>query len=146
LAALDRFGIEYLIVGGVAVGFHAEPRFTKDLDVLVHVDSRNVGALIEALSEFGAPMHFVKAGDFLKDDFVFFFGSPPWRIDLLTSIPGIEFRTVYADRVTVTLGNRQATCISKEWLIKAKKASGRHQDLADLEALQDKLDVDEGQR
>jgi len=143
LAALDHFGIEYLIVGGVAVGFHAEPRFTKALDVLIHVNAENIGRVMDALREFGAPMHFVRAEEFLRENFVFFFGSPPWRIEILTSIPGIDFQAAYADRITVTPGNSEATCISKEWLVKAKKASGRYQDLADLEALQSKPDAEE---
>ena len=142
-AALDRFEIEYLIVGGVAVGFHAEPRFTKDLDVLVHVSSDTVARLVDALREFGAPMHLVKAEELLKEDFVIFFGNPPWRIDILTSIPGVNFREAYGDRITVTLGNRKVNCISKQWLIRAKQASGRHQDLADIDALLASPDSDE---
>ncbi len=135
MAALDHFGVEYLIVGGVAVGFHAEPRFTKDLDVLVHVEPTNFESLMSALREFGAPLHLVKPEDFLRKDFVFFFGSPPWRIDILTSIPGVDFRQAYSERVQVKLGGVIVSCISKKWLISAKKASGRFQDLADIDAL-----------
>lgn len=69
MAALDRYGIEYLIVGGIAVGFHAEPRFTKDLDVLVAIDSSNYLRLYDALKEFGAPLQMVKPEEFLAAAF-----------------------------------------------------------------------------
>jgi hypothetical protein len=137
LAALESCGIDYLIVGGIAVGFYSEPRFTKDLDVLVAVRPPGDLKLIEALRVFGAPVHLVKAEDFAKTDFVFHFGSPPWRIDILTSIPGIEFAEAFARRVSMPLGPATVNCISREDLIRAKKASGRHQDLADVEKLED---------
>ena len=66
MAALDRFGIEYLVVGGVAVGLHAEPRYTKDIDVLVHVGPDNLGKFVSALKEYGAPLHFVREDQFLR--------------------------------------------------------------------------------
>jgi hypothetical protein len=136
LAAFDLFGVEYLVVGGVAVGLHAEPRYTKDIDVLVHVNFENLNDLIAALRHYGAPLHFVQEEQFLNDDFVFYFGSQPWRVDVLTSIPGVNFKEAFEDRVLLELGGRPVNCISKDWLIRAKLASGRHQDLADVEALQ----------
>jgi hypothetical protein len=135
LAALDRFGIEYLIVGGVAYGIHAEPRYTKDLDLLVDVGPESVERFFDALQHYGAPLIFVKASDFLKHDFVFYFGKPPWRIDILTSIPGVDFASAYQDRVLATLGDYQASFISKEWLIRAKRESARPQDLIDMSVL-----------
>jgi hypothetical protein len=140
LAVLDRFGIRYLIVGGIAVGVYTEPRFTKDLDVLVAVSPPEHHALYAALTEFGAPVHLVRPEDFAQEDFVFHFGSPPWRIDILTSVPGVDFGEAYADRVMAPLGGISVSFISREWLIRAKRASGRHQDLADLE----KLEADTG--
>jgi hypothetical protein len=136
LAALDDAGIRYLIVGGIAVGYHAEPRFTKDLDILITVSSPDHVKLYACLKEFGAPVAILEAEEFLQEDFIFHFGSPPWRIDILTSIPGVEFESAYADRVPLKLGEYSATCISKDWLIESKKASGRPQDLLDLESLQ----------
>lgn len=137
--ALDAAGLRYLIVGGIAVGYHAEPRYTKDLDVLVHVDSPDHTRLYECLREFGAPVHLVSPDEFLADDFIFFFGSPPWRIDILTSIPGVDFEEAYRERVKVPLGEYVADCISKEFLIRSKRASGRAQDLLDLEGLEGEL-------
>ena len=80
-------------------------------------------------------MTILAAEEFLSQDFVFHFGSPPWRVDILTSIPGVDFDAAYETRVPLPLGRYTATCISREWLIKAKIASGRPQDLLDLESL-----------
>lgn len=136
MAALESCGIEYLIVGGIAVGFYTEPRFTKDLDVLVAVPPPGHLKLFDVLKEFGAPVHLVRPEDFVQEDFVFYFGSPPWRVDILTSIPGIDFRQAFANRVRMSLGQTEVNCISREDLILAKRASGRFQDLADLEKLE----------
>lgn len=135
MAAFDDAGIRYLVVGGIAVTFHAEVRYTKDLDLLLAVDRENVGVLRRVLREYGAPIAPVTDEELLSDDFVFFFGRAPWRVDLLTSIPGVDFEAAYAERVPMPLGDRVATCISRRHLIEAKRASGRAQDRADLENL-----------
>lgn len=137
MAAFDASGIRYLVVGGIAVGFHSEPRYTKDLDVLVTVHAPDHHRLYKCLADFGAPVTILTTEEFLQADFVFHFGSPPWRIDILTSIPGVDFEKAYADRVSLPLGDYEASCISRTWLIKAKRASGRPQDLLDLAALED---------
>jgi hypothetical protein len=136
LAELDRSGIRYLIIGGIAVGIYSEPRFTKDLDVLIAVTGEEHHTVFGALQRFGAPTHLVRPEDFLKEDFVFHFGAPPWRIDILTSVPGVDFETAYAERSVMPLGSIRASFISREWLIRAKRASGRYQDLADVEKLE----------
>ena len=135
LAAFDASGIRYLVVGGIAVAYHGEPRFTKNLDLLVHVEPGEQLKLFQVLQDFGAPVSIITPEELLLDDFVFHFGSPPWRIDILTSAPGVDFEMAYRDRVKMNLGSYAADCISKAWLIKAKQASGRPQDLLDLEGL-----------
>ena len=135
MAALDAARIRYLLVGGIAVGIYAEPRFTKDLDILVAVDDSNVSAFMEALRSFGAPVHLVEPSEFLEPDFIFYFGVAPWRIDILTTIPGVDFEEAYRRRTNWPLLEYQASVISKEDLIRAKEASGRLQDLLDLESL-----------
>lgn len=137
LVALDAAGIKYLTVGGIAVSYYAEPRFTKVLEVLVHIAKPDHEKLYNVLREFGAPVSILTSSEFLKDDFIFHFGVPPWRIDVLTSIPGVDFDLAYQDRAKLPLGTYSADCISKDWLIKAKAASGRPQDLLDLESLRD---------
>ncbi|HVT11592.1 MAG TPA: hypothetical protein VHE55_04945 [Fimbriimonadaceae bacterium] len=125
-----------MIVGGIAVGFYSEPRFTKDLDILVAVRPPDHLKLLQVLKEFGAPVHLVRAEDFISDNFIFYFGSPPWRVDILTSIPGLEFEEAFGRRERMRLGSARVNCISKQDLIAAKRASGRHQDLADVEKLE----------
>jgi hypothetical protein len=135
LAALDDAKIKYLVVGGIAVAFHGIPRYTRDLDLLITVSEPDHLKLFECLKNFGAPVEILSPNELLAEDFIFHFGIPPWRIDILTSIPGVDFEKAYAERVSLPLGGYQATCISKNWLIKAKRASGRPQDLLDLESL-----------
>ena len=136
MAAFDAYGIRYLVVGGIAVGFHAEPRYTKDLDLLLSIQAPDHLRVYDCLAEFGAPVSVLTADDLLQNDFVFHFGSPPWRIDILTSIPGVDFEAAYTERDYLSLGDFQATCISRPWLIKAKRASGRPQDQIDLGMLE----------
>ena len=136
MAALDAAKIRYLVVGGIAVGFHAEPRYTKDLDLLITVRPPDHENLFRCLKEFGAPTHLIDPVELLEPDFIFHFGIPPWRIDILSSIPGIDFDEAYASRVALPLGEYSADCISKEFLIRAKRASGRPQDLLDLASLE----------
>ncbi|MEZ0327254.1 MAG: hypothetical protein ACAH95_15255 [Fimbriimonas sp.] len=133
-----------MIVGGIAVGFHGQPRYTKDLDVLVAIGPSEETKLYECLKEYGAPVHILEPAEFLQDDFIFHFGIPPWRVDVLTSIPGVDFEKAYRDRVALPLGEYSACCISRDWLIKAKRASGRPQDLLDLNALESGADLDPG--
>lgn len=135
LAALDGAGIRYLVVGGVAVGFHGEVRYTKDLDLLLAIDRENVATLVAALREFGVAVPLATEQELLTEDFIFWFGAAPWRIDLLTTIPGVDFEEAYAERVPMPLGDRTATCISRRHLIAAKLASDRTQDFADVENL-----------
>lgn len=135
MSALDRYEIKYLVVGGMAVSFHAVPRYTKDLDLLVYVKPPQQQMLFQCLRDFGVPTHLISPEDFLKEDFVFHFGVPPWRVDMLTSIPGVDFAEAYAERVFMPLGDYSASCLSRDWLLRAKKASGRPQDLLDIAAL-----------
>jgi hypothetical protein len=133
--ALDAYEIKYLIVGGIAVGFHAEPRYTKDLDLLITVRAPDHHRLYECLAQFGAPVSIIDPEELLQEDFIFHFGVPPWRIDILSSAPGVDFDQAYDDRIEIPFGDYQASCISKDWLIKSKRASGRPQDLIDLASL-----------
>lgn len=135
MAALDAYGIRYLVVGGIAVGLHSEPRYTKDLDLLITVHAPDHQRLFACLKEFGAPVALISPEELLEEDFVC--GVPPWRIDILTSVPGVDFERAYEARVELPLGEYAASCISKEWLIRSKRASGRPQDLFDLENLEE---------
>jgi hypothetical protein len=112
------------------------------LDVLIGVDAEGSQRPIDAQKAFGAPAFNLHPEQLLKDDFVYFIGAKPWRVDILGSAPGVDFKDAYRDRITVELGGRKVTCISREWLLRAKRASVRHQDLADPEAIERGLGTD----
>jgi hypothetical protein len=148
---LERFnanGVKYLVVGGHAVGIHAEPRGTKDLDVFIKADPENSLAVFRALTEFGAPIAGMTPEDFNdKPTSVFQMGVPPSRIDILQGIEGVDFDEAWPGRVDETLaGQVLAHVISTDDLIKNKLAVGRLQDLADVEKIREAALVREATR
>lgn len=76
LSAFHAHGVRYLIVGGVAVIFHSQPRFTKDLDLFIEADPANAKATYAALAAFGAPLQDVRPEDFEDRSTFFRFGRP----------------------------------------------------------------------
>lgn len=136
LGAFSSSNVEYLIVGGWAVSIHAEPRFTKDLDLLIGESTENLARVAQALALFGAPPGIVKSAVSLARDEFLFFGTPPARVDVLRSIPGVDFDAAYARRVQVSWGDLCVQVISKGDLIAAKRAAGRERDLRDLRLLE----------
>jgi hypothetical protein len=107
LSTLNAHHVEYLVVGAYAVSIHAQPRATKDLDVLVKADPQNAKAVFAALAQFGAPLEGLTAADFAKPGPFFRMGRAPVGVDILTAIPGIEFDT--AGRIGLkTLSTRRA--------------------------------------
>ncbi|MFC9896070.1 DUF6036 family nucleotidyltransferase [Nocardia sp. NPDC127579] len=129
--------VRFLIVGGYAVAVHGHPRFTKDLDVWVWIDPQNADRLVAALADFGFGSLGLRAADFLEEGMVVQLGHPPKRIDLLTSVDGVEFETCWERRVDVTLGSQVVPFLSAADLIANKRASGRPQDIADVAVLED---------
>jgi hypothetical protein len=91
LAALASSKAEYLVTGGWAVGVHVEPRYMKDLDLLIGLDPQNLSRVVEALRDFGAPESILTAAAALTATEFLFFGTPPMRVDLLRSVPGVNF-------------------------------------------------------
>ena len=143
LSAFHAHGVKYLIVGGYAVIFHAQPRFTKDIDLFIKADLANGQAVYAALASFGAPLTGIRPEDFAEPGCFFRFGRDPRGFDILPHLTGVEFDAAWDRRVEGLLD--QATgltvpFISKEDLISAKLASGRPQDLADADAVQKALD------
>jgi len=127
--------VEYLIVGAYAVTYYAEPRYTKDLDILIRPTLENATKTLAALKRFKAPLTDIKAEDLTDPELVYQIGVEPNRIDILMSITGIAFEEAWQHRVQSTYGGVPIYLISREDLITAKKASGRPQDLLDLERL-----------
>ncbi|MEM6431872.1 MAG: DUF6036 family nucleotidyltransferase [Deinococcota bacterium] len=136
LSLFKKHSVRYLIVGGYAVMRYTEPRFTKDLDLLIAVDENNARAVYTALKEFGAPLKHLSAQDFAAEGYFYQMGNPPLRVDVLMSIPGVSFEDVWKRRETITIAEVEMHFIAKTDLIKAKRAAGRAQDLLDLENLQ----------
>lgn len=136
LSVFNAHGVRYLVVGGYAVSFHAQPRATKDLDILIGQDAANSEAVFAALREFGAPIAGLGPKDFTEPDNFFRMGSPPVMVDLMPHISGVEFESAWQHRVIVMLNDKVSVpFISRTDLLTAKLSAGRPQDLADVEAL-----------
>ena len=140
LSAFHAHGVEYLVVGGYAVSYHAQPRATKDLDLLLRPSPENARAVHAALADFGAPLAGLEPSDFCDVGKFIRFGREPYAIDLLAQIDGVNFDEAWARRVKVTLDaetGQSAFFISRSDLIAAKLAAGRTRDLADVEELRE---------
>ncbi len=136
LEEFDRERVEHLIVGGYAFAFHARPRATKDLDLLLKGDAENLQRAATALARFGAPDNVVAATRSMADADVVFLGLPPLRIDLLRTIDGIDVDAVFARSVTGQWDGLAVRIIGLDDLIVNKRAAGRPQDLADVRVLE----------
>ncbi len=136
IESLDDKGVHYLVVGGVAIAFHGYPRYTKDIDVWIEMTPENASRMVEALKQFGFASLGLKEADFLVGDQIIQLGYPPRRIDILTTLAGVEFSKCYPMRVETEVDGVRVNFIDLENLKKSKKAAGRHQDLADLENLE----------
>jgi predicted nucleotidyltransferase len=133
---LNKNRVKYLVVGGYAVALHGHPRYTKDLDIWIYVNTTNAEILINTFNEFGFSSLDLETNDFMTFGNVVQLGSPPNRINLLTSVDGVEFESCYESKFEVDIEGIRINFINLEDLKKNKKASGRHQDLADLENLE----------
>lgn len=135
LRIFNDHNVRYMVIGGYAVVQYAEPRFTKDLDVLISTDTKNAEAIYNALKEFGAPLAGLTPKDFSEEGFFFQMGVPPIRVDVLMGIPGINFDECWDRRVEVDFDGLNVIFISKPDLILSKRAAGRPQDLIDADLL-----------
>jgi hypothetical protein len=136
LSALNNHSVRYMVVGGYAVSHHAQPRATKDLDILVSPDRDNAFAVFSALANFGAPLQGMRATDFTDLSKFFRMGTPPIMVDIMTQIPGVDFESAWERRVEVQIDEQLRACyIGREDLLAAKRAMGRSQDLADVDAM-----------
>ena len=127
--------VRYCIVGAYAVAFHAEPRYTKDMDIFVEPDRNNAGKIIKSLKEFGFGSLSLEEKDLIRKGKIIQLGYEPLRIDLLTSIDGCAFKEVWAGRAIGVYGKQKAIFIGLNELIKNKKKSGRKQDGVDIAIL-----------
>ncbi len=135
LKLLNAHKVEYLLIGGYAVGFYGYPRATADMDIWIAINPDNAGKLVNVLKEFGFDGPDLTPQIFLKDWQIIRLGFPPVRIEISTTISGVDFPDCYLRREIETLDDIKVNIISLKDLKINKKASGRLQDLADLEKL-----------
>jgi hypothetical protein len=132
---LTELDVRFLIVGAFAVAYHGYPRYTADIDIFVDNSVENAARLLEAIQRFGFGNVGLTDDDFVQDDRVIQLGVAPNRIDLLTSISGVSFEEAWRSRELGELGELTVPFISREMLKRNKAATGRSQDLADLDRL-----------
>ena len=136
LAEFNACGVDYLVVGAHALAAHGHVRATKDLDVWVRPEASNAHRVVQALKQFGTPLLDLTEADLTKPGTIFQIGVAPLRIDVITAIDGVSFEDAWLDRLRTKLGDVPACVLSREHLIKNKRASARIQDLADVEWLE----------
>ena len=136
IQSLNDNKVRYLVVGGYAVALHGYPRYTKDIDIWVDMSTENASNIIKALDSFGFGSLNVEASEFTIPNQMLQLGHPPEQIDILTTLPGVEFSECYTSRTVVEVDGVSVNFIDIEHLKKNKKATGRHQDLADIENLE----------
>jgi hypothetical protein len=123
------------VVGGYAVMKYTEPRFTKDLDLWIATDAENANGIFAALKEFGAPLKDMTPADFRQEGYFYQMGNPPFRLDVMMSLPGVMFEAAWMNREQVEMEGLTVPFISRKDLIRTKEASGRDQDRIDVKKL-----------
>ena len=142
LAELLSARARFLVVGAHAVAVHGIPRATGDLDVWIDTGSENLPRVWTALVHFGAPMEALggAASDLARPGTIVQLGVPPRRIDIITSVTGLEFEDAWAGRVTQRVNDLEVPFIGRAELLRNKRATGRPKDLADIDALERRVE------
>lgn len=135
LKLLNAHKVEYLLIGGYAVGYHGYPRATVDMDIWIAMNPANSQKIVTVLKEFGFDLPELSPELFQKEWQITRLGVPPVMIELATTLSGVNFNECYAERVVDILDGVKVNLISLKHLKMNKTASGRHQDLADIENL-----------
>jgi len=136
LSAFSEEKVEFMLVGAYAVAAHGLPRATGDIDLWIECSSRNADKVWKALQKFGAPLSEFTKQDLITPGTVIQLGIAPRRIDILTQITGVEFAEAQPHRLTVNVDGLDVPVISREHLLKNKRAVGRPQDQADVARLE----------
>ena len=135
LRELNAADARYLVVGAGALAFHGLPRATRDFDIWVDPDTNNAVRVYQALARFGAPLDSLSVSDLQSDDLIFQIGVEPLRIDVITDISGIRFEEAWPNRVFAEVETVRIPILSREDLIRNKRATGREKDALDVKAL-----------
>jgi hypothetical protein len=133
---LNTKSVKYVIVGAWALAFHGRPRYTGDLDVFVAQEQNNADRLMEVMEAFGFGRAGISREDFLRVDHVVQLGRAPNRIDILTGISGVDFDDAWGSREQGNISGAAVFVISRDLLIKNKRAANRDKDLADVKLLE----------
>lgn len=141
---LNKFEVEYLIVGGYAMAFHGKPRFTGDLDIWINISESNAEKILQVLKSFGMESLRFQKEDFLELGYVSQIGHPPLRIDILNNIDGLEFDEAFVNKQILVEDNLEISYIGIHDLMKNKIASGRKQDIQDVREIKKILPGDSG--
>ncbi len=134
----NKYKVKYLVVGAYAVIYYTEPRFTKDIDLLVEPEVKNAEKVYKALSKFGAPLNNIKIKDFINKDLIYQIGVAPIRIDIIMKLPGVKFRNAWKRRKQTLYDKVRINIIDIRDLINAKEKIKRPQDILDLKKLKKK--------
>ena len=135
LQLLNSHKVRYLLIGGYAVGYYGYPRATIDMDIWVAIHPDNAHRVVSALIEFGFDLPDLEDSLFMQENKIVRMGVPPMRLEILTSISGVQFDVCFEDRTVDEIDGVRVNLISLERLKQNKKASGRYKDLNDLEHL-----------
>jgi len=135
LRLLHEKEVEYLLIGGYAVGYYGYPRATQDLDIWISTAPDNAKKMVEVLKAFGFQTPDINIDLFSQEDHIIRMGIPPMRIEVLTEISGVDFESCYKERLIDRMDDQQVYLIGLDQLKKNKEASGRYKDLDDLEHL-----------
>jgi predicted nucleotidyltransferase len=135
LKLLKEHNVRYLLIGGYAVGYHGYPRATADMDIWIAIHPDNADKIVAALKEFGFDLPELTPQLFLQEKQIIRMGVPPVKLEICTSISGVEFDDCYESRVVAELDGVEVNLIGLDDLKVNKKASGRLKDMTDLEKL-----------
>jgi len=139
LLALSNRKAKFLLVGAYAMAVHGYPRSTMDIDLWIKPDPENAILVLQALEDFGAPSDNLTQNDLQKENLIFQIGVAPRRIDIITSVDGLNFEEAYKNSKTVEIEGIPIQVLSISDLIKNKRSTGRNKDLVDAESLEDLL-------
>jgi len=136
---LNHHDVEYMVVGGYALAFHGEPRFTGDMDIWIDVSASNAEKMVKVMHDFGAASLGFTKDDFMDEGIIKQIGQPPLRIDILGAIDGVNYKDARKDKKFFKNGELEIPFIGVQDFIRNKEATGRRKDLQDIKKLKPNL-------
>jgi predicted nucleotidyltransferase len=132
---LNYHQVEYMIVGGYALGFHGAPRYTGDIDIWINISDQNADKMLRVIIEFGFAALGFERTDFLKPGYITQIGQPPLRIDILNSIDGVSFEEAVKNKQIIDIDGLAVAYVGLRDFIKNKEATDRLKDRSDIEEI-----------